>query len=142
MSRQKVAKALIIAVLAISTMVFLPWIYLTPVYYIIRYVIMTMTTCALFLTFSLKKCMSSRFLRLMLLAIVCMTVIFLFVPIRKSDIIQLVTAMVVLIIGMGLDWTEHDWAEVGYYYTLLIISVTICNFFLCWRIIYSRVLYV
>ena len=129
MTKQKFAKAMIIAVLALSNLVFLPWFYLTPIYYIARYAIMVMTAGALVLTFSLDRYVSVRFLRLMLLTIICMSMLLLFVPIRMSDITQLAIAMITVMIGMGLDWSDRDWSEVGYYYTILIITVTICNCF-------------
>lgn len=129
MIKQKIAKALIIVILLVSTLVFLPWFYKTPVYYMARYAIMAMTACELVLTFSFKHCFSARFIRLILLTILLMSVLILFIPILKSDIMQLVIAMITVMIGMGLEWEDIDWAEISYYYTLLMVVVTICNCF-------------
>ena len=129
MTKQKIAKASIIVVLITSTLMFLPWVYMTPVYYIARYVIMAMTAVTLFLTFSLNRCVSVRFVRLMLYTIICMSVLLLFVPIQKQDISQLIVTLMIIIIGLGIEWTDKDWAEVGYYYTILMVAVTICNCF-------------
>lgn len=116
---------------------FLPWIYLTPIYYIMRYAIMAMTAAAFVLTFSLTRFMSMRFVRLLLLTIACMLLVFLIIPIRTSDIVQLVIAMITLSIGSGLDWNEREWANISYGYTVLMIAVTICN-----SIFYAGGLYV
>lgn len=127
MNKQKIAKTLIITILCLSTLMFLPWIYLTPIYYIMRYAIMAMTAAAFLLTFSLTRCMSIRFVRLLLLTIACMVLIFFIIPVRPSDISQLVIALITLTIGAGLDWNEREWANVSYGYTVLMIAVTICN---------------
>ena len=108
MKKQRIAKTLIIIVLCLSTLMFLPWIYMTPVYYIARYAVMAMTAVALILTFSLTRCLSVRFIRLILLTIFCMSVIFFIIPVHLSDISQLGIAMITVMIGMGLDWTDRD----------------------------------
>jgi glycosyltransferase involved in cell wall biosynthesis len=127
MKKQKIAKILIITILCLSTLMFLPWIYLTPIYYIMRYAIMAMTAAAFVLTFSLTRCLSIRFVRLLLLTIACMVLIFFIIPVRPSDIVQLVIALITLTIGAGLDWDEREWANISYGYTVLMIAVTICN---------------
>ena len=45
--KQRIAKILVITILCLSTLMFLPWVYMSPVYYIARYLIMAMTagTC-------------------------------------------------------------------------------------------------
>ncbi len=129
MKKQKIAKILVATILCLSTLMFLPWIYLTPIYYIMRYAIMAMTAAAFVLTFSLTRFMSMRFVRLLLLTIVCMVLIFFIIPVRSSDIVQLVIAMITLSIGAGLDWNEREWANISYSYTVLMIAVTLCNCF-------------
>ena len=129
MDKQKIAKTLVITVLCLSTVMFLPWIYLTPIYYIMRYVIMAMTATAFVLTFSLTRVLSIRFVRLMLVTIACMLLFFILIPVQVSDISQLVTALLTLCIGAGLKWEERDWLNVSYYYTVLLIAVSICNSF-------------
>ena len=127
MNKQKIAKILIITILCLSTLMFLPWIYLTPIYYIMRYAIMAMTAAAFVLTFSLTRCLSIRFVRLLLLTIACMVLIFFIIPVQLPDIVQLVIALITLTIGAGLDWNEREWANISYGYTVLMIAVTICN---------------
>ena len=127
MKKQRIAKILVITILCLSTLMFLPWIYLTPIYYIMRYAIMAMTAVAFVLTFSLTRCLSIRFVRLLLLTIACMVLIFFIIPVRSSDISQLVIALITLTIGAGLDWNEREWANISYGYTLLMIAVTLCN---------------
>lgn len=127
MDKQKIAKILVTTVLCLSTLMFLPWIYMTLAYYIMRYVIMAAMAVAFVLTFSLTRTLSIRFVRLLILTIACMSLIFLLIPVRTEDISQLITAVLMICIGAGLDWNERDWANVSYGYTILMIGVTICN---------------
>jgi len=129
MKKQKIAKILILTTLGLSTLMFLPWIYLTPIYYIMRYIVMAMTAVTFVLTFSLTRFLSMRFVRLLLLTVACMILIFFIIPVRPSDISQLVIAMITLSIGAGLDWDAREWANVSYGYTMMMIAVTICNCF-------------
>ena len=137
MNKQRIAKTLVITILVLSTLMFLPWIYLTPVYYIMRYAIMAMTAAALVLTFSLTRSLSVRFVRLLILTIVSMALVYLFIPVRISDIAQLVVALITVILGINLEWKERDWADICYYYTVLMVAVTICN-----SLVYAGGLYV
>ncbi len=125
--KQRIAKILIIAILCISTLMFLPWIYMTSVYYITRYLIMAMTAVAFALTFSLTRSLSARFVRLMILTILCMVIVWMIIPMYASDITQLVVALITVIIGMNLTWDENDWSNISYYYTILLIGVSISN---------------
>ena len=137
MNKQRIAKTLVITILVLSTLMFLPWIYLTPVYYIMRYAIMAMTAAALVLTFSLTRSLSVRFVRLLILTIASMALVYLFIPVRISDIAQLVVALITVILGINLEWKERDWADICYYYTVLMVAVTICN-----SLVYAGGLYV
>ena len=137
MNKQRIAKTLVITILVLSTLMFLPWIYLTPVYYIMRYAIMAMTAAALVLTFSLTRSLSVRFVRLLILTIVSMALVYLFIPVRISDIAQLVVALITVILGINLEWKEREWADICYYYTVLMVAVTICN-----SLVYAGGLYV
>ena len=127
MKKQRIAKILVITILCLSTLMFLPWVYMSPVYYIARYLIMAMTAAALVLTFSLTCSLSARFVRLLLLTIACFSIALLFIPVYLSDIAQLGIALITVIIGMNLQWDERDWANVCYYYTVLMVAVTLCN---------------
>lgn len=125
--KQRIAKILIITILCVSTLMFLPWVYMTPVYYIARYIIMAMTAAAFVLTFSLTRSLSARFVRLLILTITCMIIVRLVIPMYTSDITQLVVALITVVIGMNLEWDEKDWANISYYYTILLIGVSISN---------------
>ncbi len=127
MKRQKIAKILIIATVCISALMFLPWVYMTPLYYIARYAIMAMMAVVFALTFSLTRSFSARFVRLLLLTICCMILVRLTIPMYTSDITQLAVALLTVIVGMNLDWRENDWANICYYYTILLIGVSISN---------------
>ena len=56
-----------------------------------------------------------------------MVLVRLLIPMYMSDISQLVVALITVIIGMNLEWDENDWANVSYYYTVLLIGVSISN---------------
>lgn len=127
--KQRIAKILIIIILCLSTVMFLPWVYMMQAYYIARYVVMALTAVAFALTFSLSRSFSARFVRLLLVTIVCMSVFIFIIPIHLTDITQLAIALITVVIGMGLTWNERDWANMSYYYTVLLVTVTICNCF-------------
>lgn len=129
MDKQKIAKILVATALFLSTLMFLPWIYMSPIYYIMRYVIMAVTAVSFVLTFSLTRMLSIRFVRLIILTVVCMLLILLIIPVYLSDISQLITVLITICVGAGLEWNERDWANVSYVYTILMIAVTICNCF-------------
>lgn len=125
--KEKIANILIITVLILSTLMFLPWTYLTPIYYIARYVIMVMILTTLGLSFSIGNTFSVRFVRLLLLTIIAMFLILIFLPIQPNDILQLIITLVTLTVGINLKWGDKSWANVFYYYTVTMIIVTICN---------------
>ena len=125
--KQKVAKILTIIVLCISALMFLPWVYMTIAYYIARYVVMALMATVFVLTFSLNRSLSVRFVRLLILTILCMSICLLFLPMDLTDIFQLLVVLMIVMVGMGLEWGEHEWTDVCYYYTILMIVVTICN---------------
>ena len=80
MKKQKIANILMMMVLCISPLMFLPWVYLTITYYIARYAMMLLTLGAFALTFSLTCTLSARFVRLLVLTILCMSCCLLFLP--------------------------------------------------------------
>lgn len=125
--KDKIAKILTVVVLITSTLMFLPWTYMTAVYYIARYVLMALMLTSLTLTFSLTEVLSVRFVRLLALTILCMLVIMLFLPVSPAEVTQLITVLVTVATGVGLKWEEKEWGSVIYYYTLSMIAVTICN---------------
>ena len=127
MKKQKIANILMTMVLCMSPLMFLPWVYLTITYYIARYVMMLMTLAVFVLTFSLTRTLSARFVRLLILTILCMSVCLLFLPIELTDIFQLAVSLIVVTIGMGLQWDERRWMNVCYYYTICVIAVILCN---------------
>ncbi len=137
MKKQKIANILMTMVLCMSPLMFLPWVYMTITYYIARYAIMLMTLVVCALTFSLTRTLSARFVRLLILAILCMSPCMLFLPMELSDIFQLVVSLIVVTIGMGLQWDVCRWTNICYYYTICVVVVILCN-----AIFYAGGLYV
>ena len=62
--KQTIAKFLFFLTLTLVAASYLPWIYLTKVYYILRYAIMGSMALSVILTFSIEKYFSARFMRL------------------------------------------------------------------------------
>ncbi len=125
--KKRIAKILTIIILATSTLMFLPWFYMTNIYYIARYVLMALTVVTLGLTFSLSDVLSVRFVRLLILTIACMLLFKIFLPILFNDILQLGISLITVLIGIGLSFTAKDWSKILFYYTLCVCIVTICN---------------
>lgn len=137
MKKQKIANILMMMVLCVSPLMFLPWVYLTVTYYIARYAMMLLTLGAFALTFSLTRTLSARFVRLLILTILCMSICLLFLPMELSDITQLVVSLIVITIGIGLQWDGRRWMNACYYYTICVVAVILCN-----AIFYAGGLYV
>ena len=116
-----------IMVLCLSPLMFLPWVYMTVIYYIARYVIMLTTLVVFALTFSLTRTLSARFVRLLILTILCMSFCVLFLPMDLTDIFQLVVSLITITIGIGLQWDERQWLNASYYYTISVVAVILCN---------------
>ena len=135
--KQKIANILMMVVLCMSPLMFLPWVYMTVIYYIARYAIMLMTLAVFTLTFSLTRTLSARFVRLLVLAILCMSPCILFLPMELTDIFQLVVTLITITIGMSLQWDECRWMNICYYYTICVVAVILCN-----AIFYAGGLYV
>ena len=95
--KQKIAKSCLFITLALVAAAFLPWVYLTKIYYIFRYIIMALMGLSLLLTFSVEKFFSARFMRLFLLAIVLVGIEFVCFHLfghryRPEDLSQLIVA--------------------------------------------------
>ena len=129
MMKQKIANILMTMVLCVSPLMFLPWVYLTATYYVVRYVLMLVTLVVFVLTFSLTRTLSARFVRLLIPTIVCMSLCLFFLPMELADIYQLAISLMVVTIGMGLQWDERRWLNVCYYYTICVTAVILCNAF-------------
>lgn len=132
--KNKIAQYLLFATLAMIAASYLPWLYLTKVYYILRYFIMACTAGAVILSFSIEKFFSERFMRLFLLAIILTLLVFIgFRVVGRhyllADLSQLIVAFVCIGVGIGLDLDLRQWGNVAYYYTLAIVAVTIANCF-------------
>lgn len=125
--KEKAARILVVAIMVVSTMMFLPWVYMTGIYYIARYIVMAMTMAAICLCFSLSDTLSVRFVRLLALTIACMLLLRVFLPIRVNDITQLAITLLTVMIGTCLSFGEREWSSLLFYYTLCISAVTICN---------------
>lgn len=113
---------------------YLPWVYLTIIYYILRYAIMACMSTAFVLTFSLETYCSERFMRLFLLTILVVAVEFIVFRLlgqhfRPSDLFQLITAFLCVCIGMTLEFDMRDWANICYFYTFVLIVTCVINCF-------------
>ena len=132
--KNKIAKYLLLATLGMVIASYLPWVYLTVTYYILRYVIMACMAAAFVLTFSLETYCSERFVRLFFATILIVAVEFAVFKLlgqrfRPADLSQLVVACLCICIGMTLDWDMRQWADVAYYYTLGLIVMCVINCF-------------
>lgn len=132
--KQTIAKYLLFLTLTLVAASYLPWIYLTKVYYILRYAIMGSMALSVILTFSVEKYFSARFMRLFALTIVIVLaefVIFHFTGhrFRPSDLTQLVIAFLCVGIGISLDSDLKTWANICYFYTLGLIVMGVLNCF-------------
>lgn len=132
--KNKIAKYLLLATLGMVIASYLPWVYLTVTYYILRYVIMACMAAAFVLTFSLETYCSERFVRLFFATILIVAVEFAVFKLlgqrfRPADLSQLVVACLCICIGMTLDWDMRQWADVAYYYTLGLIIMCVINCF-------------
>lgn len=132
--KKKIAQYLLFATLAMVAASYLPWIYLTKIYYILRYVIMACMGASVLLTFSIDKYCSERFMRLFLLTILLVGVEFVCFHIfghryRPADLSQLIIAFLCIGIGMGLEADMRTWANITYYYTLGLVIMTLINCF-------------
>ncbi|MBR4135143.1 MAG: glycosyltransferase family 4 protein [Bacteroidales bacterium] len=132
--KDKIAKILLIATLSLIVISYLPWVYLTAVYYIIRYVIMAFMATTVVLTFSLERYASPRFMRYLLLTILFVGVEFLAFMLahkhfRLEDLFQLVVVFLCVGIGTGLDFKPKTWANICFYYTIGLGLMIIANCF-------------
>lgn len=132
--KQKIAKYLLCATLAVVAVSYLPWLYMTSVYYILRYVIMAFMATAVVLTFSIENYFNERFMRLMFLTILVFGIEYVCFRLlgrrfALSDLVQLMVAYLCIGIGVGLDGDTKFWANMSYFYTILLLGVTICNCF-------------
>ena len=132
--KQKIAKYLLYITLAFVAVSYLPWVYLTIGYYILRYAIMACMATSLILTFSIEKYFSERFMRLFAVTIILVTAEFLFFYLagrhfRLADLSQLIIAFLCIGIGMTLDNDIKNWANICYYYTLGLIVMGVLNCF-------------
>lgn len=132
--KQKIAKYLLLATLAMIIVSYLPWVYMTIIYYILRYAIMACMATSFGLTFSIEKYGSERFIRLFLLTILIVGIEFLAFQLsgkhyRPSDLTQLIVACLCIGIGTTLDYDTKQWANICYYYTIGLIIMCVINCF-------------
>lgn len=128
----KIAKYLLLATLCFVAVSFLPWVYMTQGYYLLRYAIMACMGTSFILSFSLRKCLSSKFIRLFLITIGITAVEFLFFILSGhrfhfSDFTQLIIAFLCLSIGMCLDEDLKFWSNVCYYYSIALVVMGLLN---------------
>ncbi|MBR4919272.1 MAG: glycosyltransferase family 4 protein [Bacteroidales bacterium] len=132
--KQKIAKYCLFITLALVAASYLPWVYLTKIYYIFRYIIMALMGTSVVLTFSVEKYFSARFMRLFLLTIVLVGIEFVCFHLfghryRPADLSQLIVAFLCVGIGVGMEKDIRFWGNVTYFYTLVLIVMTLINCF-------------
>ena len=132
--KQKIAKYCLFITLALVAASYLPWVYLTKTYYIFRYIIMALMGTSVVLTFSIEKYFSVRFMRLFLLTIVLVDIEFVCFHLfghryRPADLTQLIVAFLCVGIGVGMEKDIRFWGNVTYYYTIVLIVMTLINCF-------------
>ena len=132
--KQKIAKYCLFITLALVAASYLPWVYLTKTYYIFRYIIMALMGISVVLTFSVENYFSQRFMRLFLLTIVLVGVEFVCFHFfghryRPADLTQLIVAFLCVGIGVGMEKDIRFWGNVTYFYTLVLIVMTLINCF-------------
>ena len=130
--KRKIAKYLLLATLCLVVISFLPWVYMTAGYYILRYAIMGCMAASFLLSFSLSKCLSSKFLRLFIFTIGITAIEFvLFIlaghRFHFSDFTQLIVAFLCICIGMCIDEDIKFWSNVCYYYTIALTVMGLAN---------------
>lgn len=128
----KIAKYLLLATLCFVAVSFLPWVYMTQGYYLLRYAIMACMGTSFILSFSLRKCLSAKFARLFLITIGITAIEFAcFILIGHrfhfSDFTQLIIAFLCISIGMCLNEDMRFWSNVCYYYTIALIIMGLAN---------------
>lgn len=132
--KQKIAKYCLFITLALVAASYLPWVYLTKTYYIFRYIIMALMGISVVLTFSVEKYFSQRVMRLFLLTIVLIGVEFVCFHFfghryRPADLTQLIVAFLCVGIGVGMEKDMRFWGNMTYFYTLVLIVMTLINCF-------------
>lgn len=130
--KQKIAKYLVLATLAMVVVSYLPWVYMTITYYILRYAIMACMGAAAILTFRIEKYGIERFIRLFAITIALTLLFFIGFHIfghryRPADLSQLVVAFLCVGIGTCLELDIKQWANICYYYTLGLIVMGVLN---------------
>ncbi len=130
--KTKITKIALYLTLAMVVASFLPWIYLTPIYYILRYGIMLCMGVIVILTFSLEKVFNERFMRLFALTILLVVVEFILFRLlhqhyQISDLSQLIIAFLCICVGMGIESDLKQWGNICYFFTLCLIAVGITN---------------
>lgn len=130
--KDKIAKFLIFATLAMVAASYLPYIYLKPAYYILRYIIMACMSATFVLTFSLSNLLRKKLVRVFLVVIGLVAVEFLLFRLvgmrfHWEDLTQLVVALMCICIGINLKSDIRFWANVCYYYTILLVVMGLIN---------------
>lgn len=128
----KISKIAIFVALTIIAASYLPWIYLKPAYYILRYVVMALLGVAFVLTCSVKRLASSKFLRIFLITIGVIFVEFLFFKVFNlkfhfEDLSQLIIAFFSLCLGMSMESDVKFWSNASYYFTVCLVVMGLIN---------------
>lgn len=132
--KQNIAKYLLYLTLGLVMASYLPWIYHTKIYYILRYAIMGSMAVSAAVTFSFDRYFSVRFMRIFAITIGIVLlefILFHFTGKRfhVADLTQLVIAFLCIGIGMSLDCDIKTWSNICYFYTIGLIIMGVINCF-------------
>lgn len=130
--KEKTTQYLLYVTLALITASYLPWFYLQPAYYMLRYAIMGCVGGAFVLTFSLSDTLSNKFMQLFACGIGWVALTFLVFIIGRfrhctEDLSQLVIAFMSISIGLNLKKDTGFWVNVSYIFTILLIVMGFVN---------------
>lgn len=130
--KNNIVKCLVVLTLVIVAVSYLPWIYLKPTYYILRYVIMALMSASFVLTFSLPNLLNNKLIRIfccVIGVIIIEFITFKLIGIRFhwEDLTQLIVALMCICIGINLKGNLHFWSKLSYYYTIALVIMGLCN---------------
>lgn len=130
--RQKIAQYLLYAALICIAASYLPWFYLQPAYYALRYIVMGCFASALLLTLSPATVLSNRFMQFFACCIGVTAIEFLVffcghLRHNTEDLSQLVIAFFSISLGMTLEKETRQWANCCYLFTLALTAMVAAN---------------
>lgn len=130
--KEKIAQASLLTSLLLVAVSYLPWVYLQPMYYILRYAVMGLLGISSVLVFSFRQTFTGHFMKIFLIAIILIAVEFLIFKLmslhfRLEDLTQLVVAFLCIMVGMNMKRDLCFWRDASYYYTICLVVMGIIN---------------